>query len=309
MIIATPSTIYALKDRTHSPDKLYTDLSIRRAIKGRATQVIALTDGSVLLGTRTETRRLAANIPNRIDSLCMIHERPLHLLIGTTPPHVYLLQEDSMVTLCASFEALSVRSQWYTPWGGPAAVRSFAAFQDGWVYADIHVGSIMRSSDKGQTWEPVTPTLHKDVHQVATTPASDPHVYTNTYLSVYISEDQGKTWHHRSGALQQRYGRGIAINPEDPATLLCGISDGPTGVNVHGQLYFTENTGVTWYHITQGFPPSTRQNIDTFHISYMDEHTAWVADEDRLYLSQDRGQTWELFWTAPEVILTLSCHN
>jgi hypothetical protein len=167
----------------------------------------------------------------------------------------------------------------------------------------------MRSSDKGQTWEPVTPTLHKDVHQVATTPASDPHVYTNTYLSVYISEDQGKTWHHRSGALQQRYGRGIAINPEDPATLLCGISDGPTGVNVHGQLYFTENTGVTWYHITQGFPPSTRQNIDTFHISYMDEHTAWVADEDRLYLSQDRGQTWELFWTAPEVILTLSCHN
>jgi hypothetical protein len=111
MIIATPSTIYALKDRTHSPDKLYTDLSIRRAIKGRATQVIALTDGSVLLGTRTETRRLAANIPNRIDSLCMIHERPLHLLIGTTPPHVYLLQEDSMVTLCASFEALSVRSQ------------------------------------------------------------------------------------------------------------------------------------------------------------------------------------------------------
>jgi hypothetical protein len=129
----------------------------------------------------------------------------------------------------------------------------------------------MRSSDKGQTWEPVTPTLHKDVHQVATTPASDPHVYTNTYLSVYISEDQGKTWHHRSGALQQRYGRGIAINPEDPATLLCGIS--------------------------------------TFNISYMDEHTAWVADEDRLYLSQDRGQTWELFWTAPEVILTLSCHN
>ena len=32
-----------------------------------------------------------------------------------------------------------------------------------------------------QTLEPVTPTLHEDVHEVATTPASDRHVYANTY--------------------------------------------------------------------------------------------------------------------------------
>jgi hypothetical protein len=91
--------------------------------------------------------------------------------------------------------------------------------------------------------------------------------------------------------------------------MLCGVSDGPTGTNVHGQLYYSENAGVAWHHVSQGFPPSTRQNIDTFHIAYMDENTAWVADEDKLYVSQDRGQTWELYWTAPEAILTLSCHH
>ena len=91
--------------------------------------------------------------------------------------------------------------------------------------------------------------------------------------------------------------------------MLCGVSDGPTGVNVRGQLYYSENSGGTWYHITQGFPLSTRQNIDTFHIVYMDENIAWVVDEDNLYLSQDRGQTWELYWSAPEEILSLSCYH
>lgn len=61
--------------------------------------------------------------------------------------------------------------------------------------------------------------------------------------------------------------------------------------------------------VRKHLPKLTRAlNIDTFHIAYMDENTAWVADEDKLYLSQDRGQTWELYWTAPEAILTLSCH-
>ncbi|MCW4041031.1 MAG: hypothetical protein NWE83_09815 [Candidatus Bathyarchaeota archaeon] len=309
MIIATSSTVYALKRARSVPDLLHTDLSIRRALEAQETHIIALTDGSLLLRTRNETRQVSTNIPDRIDALCLLQERPLHLLIGTTPPHIYRLQEDGTANLCTGFEALPVRSEWYTPWGGPPAVRSFAATTDGCVYADIHVGSIMRSPDQGHTWEPVTPTLHNDVHEVATTPASDNHVAANTYLSVYISADRGKTWHHRSNALQNRYGRGIAINPKDSSIMLCGVSDGPTGTNVHGQLYYSENAGVAWHHVSQGFPPSTRQNIDTFHIAYMDEHTAWVADEDKLYLSQDQGQTWELYWTAPEAILTLSCHH
>lgn len=309
MIIATSSTVYALTSAHTQPDTLQTDLSIRRAIEGQETNIIALTDGSLLFSKRNELQQVSTNISDRIDALCLLQEQPLHLLIGTTPPHVYRLEEDRTVGLCPSFEALSVRSQWYTPWGGPPAVRSLAATTDGWVYADIHVGSIMRSPDQGHTWEPVTPTLHQDVHEVTTTPASDNHVYANTYLSVYVSDDRGKTWHHRSDALQNRYGRGVAVNPKDPSVLLCGVSDGPTGVNVRGQLYYSENAGDTWNHITKGFPLSTRQNIDTFHIVYMDENTAWVADENNLYLSEDCGQTWELYWTAPEEILTLSCRN
>ena len=39
-----------------------------------------------------------------------------------------------------------MRQSWYTPWAVRPAVRSLAHSGD-WVFADIHVGSIMRSPD------------------------------------------------------------------------------------------------------------------------------------------------------------------
>jgi photosystem II stability/assembly factor-like uncharacterized protein len=176
---------------------------------------------------------------------------------------------------------------------------------DGWVYADIHVGSIMRSADKGETWDPVNPTLHEDVHQVITCRSNPERVLANTYLSVYVSDDRGQTWSHRSDALNQRYGRGIAVHPNNPDLILCGVSDGPTGRNVHGQLYRTENAGEKWTNIKHGFPESTSKNIDTFHIRFEGDH-AFVSDKNKLYHSKDKGKTWRLYWKAPEEINVLS---
>lgn len=270
--------------------------------------VVALADGSIIILNGTEEGRLQTGIKDRIDSLCILNEKPLDLLIGTTPPYIYRMMEEGLAVRIETFNDLDVRDQWYTPWGGPAAVRSLASTEDGWVYADIHVGSIMRSPDRGETWEPVTPTLHEDVHQVCTTPASNRRVYANTYLSAYVSDDRGNTWEHRSKNLNNRYGRGIAVHPKDPDTILCGVSDGPRGTNVHGQLYYTDNAGLNWGHVTKGFPESTRKNIDTFHIAYVEKDFACVSDEETLYLSGDRGETWSTHWKAPDEILMISCH-
>ena len=126
MIIATSSSVYALSNASTQPDTLHTNLSIRRAVEGQAIYIIALTDGSLLLSTNNGFQQVSTSIPDRIDTLCLLQERPLHLLIGTTPPHVYRLRGDSPVSLCASFEALSVRSQWYTPWGGSSSSSEFS---------------------------------------------------------------------------------------------------------------------------------------------------------------------------------------
>jgi len=311
MIMATKNAVYLIeKDgKAKTPHLLRDRVDVRRVAEGEERHVVATADNSIILLDANEEQRLDTGITDRIDSLCIVNEKPLVLLIGTTPPHIYRLNEEGSTRRIKTFDDLEVRSQWYTPWGGPAAVRSMASTKEGWVYADIHVGSIMRSPDNGRAWGPVTPSLHEDVHEVSTTPASDRRVYANTYLSVYLSDNKGDSWEHRSHDLNNRYGRGIAVNPGNPDTLLCGVSDGPTGVDVKGQLYYTENAGINWIHVTNGFPESTKNNIDTCHIAYADTETAWVTDEQTLFMSRDSGKTWETYWTAPDEILMISCRS
>ena len=310
MLISTETSVYRLNSKNEKPKIILDNSNIRRVAEGKSRDFIAKGDGNIIIDEGGSQETHLSGIQDRIDSLLILEEKPFKLLIGCTPPNLYNFNEDgALAERNKSFDGLEVRSQWFTPWGGPPAVRSMALTRDGWVYADIHVGSIMRSMDRGVNWEPVVPELHRDVHEVTTSPTESSRVYANTYLSVYVSYDRGNSWHHRSHILENRYGRGIAVNPDDPDVMLCGVSDGPMGSNVHGQLHWTSNAGETWIHVKEGFPESTRENIDTFHIAFQDKKTAWVTDEMNLFLSDDKGLTWKLFWTAPKEITMISCRS
>jgi len=312
MLILTRTTVYTLEtgDGQTTPSVRYEGDVIRRVAEGVLCEIIGLPKGEIALLMGDETRHISTGIAEPIHSLLILDEDPLNLLIGTEPPHVYrLLTDGGTVQRIPSFDELEGRSQWYTPWGGPPALRSFASTEDGWVYADIHVGSIMRSPDWGESWEPVTPELHEDVHQVATCPQSNRRVYANTFRAVYISEDRGQSWLHRADDLGGRYGRAIVAHPEDPDCLLATVSDGPHGANVHGQLYRSEDAGRTWVHIGEGFPSATKENIDTFHVAFSSEGTAWAVVDRTLYIGRDHARQWEPFWEAPERILMISCRS
>ena len=269
MLFSTNNSLYNIApNKSSTPQKLLTDLDIRRITRAENKYIVALSEGSIIINHKEKDKIQETEINERIDSLLIIKNDPLELLIGCTPPNLYrFIEDEGPAKPVSSFQELSARNQWYTPWGGPPAVRSLAKTSDDWVYADIHVGSIMRSPDNGENWEPVKPDLHKDVHQVITSPTYNERVYANTYLSVYVSEDRGETWHHRSNSLNERYGRGIAVHPTEPDLLMCGVSDGPSGRNVNGQLYRSTDAGRNWIQIKEGFPESTMKNIDTFHIN------------------------------------------
>ena len=309
MLIATTTAVFRLAGdgAEDEPALRFEGKGVRRVAAGDRHDLIALDGGTLAIMTGAEQRRVETGIEEPVHCLLVLSEDPLRVLVGTEPPHVYEFGDDGRpASRSASFAALECRGKWHTPWGGPPAVRSMASTRDGWVYADIHVGSIMRSPDRGVTWAPVTPDLHEDVHQVATSPVVADRVYANTARAVYISDDRGRSWRHRADDLGSRYGRAIAVHPTDPDCILATVSDGPHGDNVHGQLFRTEDAGATWQAIGDGFPSSTVKNIDTFHVAFAADGTAWAVVGRTLYVGRNGGGDWAEFWDAPDRIVMLA---
>ncbi|MAF12441.1 hypothetical protein CMK11_18500 [Candidatus Poribacteria bacterium] len=305
MLIATDTHVYVHSSYSAAPKALYEDGGIQRIARRGDAAVIALKGGDLVVIDPGGTRRMATGVPEEVAALLALSTDPLNLLIGVDDgAFVYRLQGDGPAERVESFDALACRSDWYTPWGGPPAVRAFAASMDGWVYADIHVGSIMRSPDEGETWEPVTPDLHVDVHEVATSPVDAGRLYANTADAVFISDDRGTTWVHRPDGLSARYGRAIATHPADRDVVLASVSNGPGGGDA--RLYRTEDAGMTWAHVADGFPASCEKNIDTYQVAFTPDGTAWAAVGSTLYSGRDGGAEWDAVWEAPDAIRMLT---
>ena len=307
MVIITDSHIFSMDPEIEDhPARIKEPIPRPLAVAvGGGIAVFASREQLTLLGK--ETRAYPLTIPEPVTCLLVIDNSPVTILMGTEKARLYRWTENQLAPIrVPTFDSLDCRRQWHTPWGGPPAVRSLAGSPDGWVYADIHVGSVMRSPDNGDHWEPVTPDLNEDVHQVATCHAAPDRVYANTAKGIYVSGDRGDTWVHRAGDLGNRYGRAVAICPNKPDCMIASVSDGPHGDNFHGELHVTRNGGTSWEHVKKGFPESTTQNINTFHLSFSRNGMAWAAYDRILYRGKGPATEWECFWTAPEPIKMLS---
>ena len=307
MFVATDNAIYAVEDNGNGePIQIYEGTDHGKAPHGAMVSLLsgqvvvsALSDGTLLVLSEDDEKRIPTGIADPIASLLVVREDPLTLLIGTDEgAYVYRLAgEEGPAERVVAFDELECRKEWYTPWGGPPAVRTLAKTQDGFCYADIHVGSIMRSSDEGISWEPVTPELHKDVHQVATCPVDDNRVYANTQNGVYISADRGNSWEHRPEGLPRRYGTGIAVHPTDPDLMIATVQNGPRGGGAW--LCRSENAGATWIELNDQFTDST-DRISTGWIAFASDGTAWAVIGKTLYIGKERATDWSPFWTTPE---------
>lgn len=261
----------------------------------------------ILLRPDVDTLRLTTELEADVRCIRLLSLEPFVLLVGTVPAQLYRVTGDGTAEKLEGFDKVKGRESWGTPWGGPALVRSLADSQGRWLYANIHVGSVVRSTDRGESWEPVHDALHRDVHQIVTCPKAPERLYANTADAVFISDDRGSSWRHCVQGLGARHGLALAVHAEDPDLLLASLSRGPH--DGEGRLYRSEDAGNSWRHINVGFPPFIDGNIDTFCVAFGTGDAAdraWAAEGERLYRSEDRGETWRKVWQAPGTITALA---
>jgi hypothetical protein len=220
-------------------------------------------------------------------------------LVGTSEAHLLWIA-DSRVEFVNSFDLAPGRDEWYTPWGGLPAVRSVAVGQAGELYANVHVGGILRSKDDGRSWQP-TIDLHSDVHQVLTVPQRSI-VLAATAEGLATSMDGGDSWSFDRTNLHATYSRAVAVCGE---TILMSTSVSPSGAKAAIYRRSLDRSG-TFEKCDRGLPQWFSDNIDTGSLVARGDRVAFGTSDGQIFISDDAGLTWQQFASG---LPSISCLN
>jgi hypothetical protein len=205
------------------------------------------------------------------------------MMVGTSEARLFRVSDEGAVAY-EGFDRAEGRDGWYTPWGGPPDTRSLTEWGES-VYVNVHVGGILRTTDRGETWTP-TIDVDADVHQVATTYGL---VLAACAGGLASSADQGTTWTTRTDGLDAVYSRAVTVCGD---TLLLSTSTGPRGDRA--ALYRGAAAGGPFERCRGGLPEVFSDNIDTY---CLDAHpdgsfVAFGTEDGLVFASNDAGSTW-----------------
>lgn len=241
------------------------DGGVWRATEGGAPERLAAVDGADSL-----------MLPAKIDAL-----------VGILGAHL-LAVGGSTVERIESFDAVSGRDRWYTPWGGPPSVRSMAEGADGTLYANVHVGGIVRSTDAGVTWYPTPLDIDTDVHQVIGHPSEPGFVLAAAGEGFATSRDGGETWSFDNDGLDEIYCRALAIAGD--AVL---VTASASHLGQRAALWRRPLDGrAPFERCSRGLPERLPDNIDTHCLASAGNAVAFGTSDGCVYASEDAGASW-----------------
>jgi photosystem II stability/assembly factor-like uncharacterized protein len=212
------------------------------------------------------------------------------VFVGTVGAHV-LRVVDGRLVRSESFDEIDTRDRWTQPWGAPGDVRSFATNGASTVYVNVHVGGILRTRDRGETW--VQTIDHEiDVHQVAR--ATDGRLFAATGAGgLAFSDDDGTTWSFVTEGLHGTYLRAVAPVPDG---VVVSASSGP--FTHSGALYRWYDDARVFERCDRGIPATFDGNVDSHWIAATDEVVACIGPNATVYRSDDSGSSWRVVATG-----------
>ena len=246
----------------------------------------AIVDGRGLWRSGDGFRWSAVATMPRWNATCLA-ATPAGLLVGTASAHLLRLEQDRLVPV-PSFDDAEGRDAWYTPWGAPADVRSISAGADGAIYVNVHVGGVLRSTDRGAFWSP-TLDIEQDVHQVLA-PLNRPGLVIVAAAAGFgVSRDGGDTWQWNNEGLHAHYCRTVALCE---STVLVSASAGHHGRRAAVYRRRFEERG-RFERCQVGLPEWFSDNVDTGCLAALGPTVVIGTEDGRVFLSSDGGERWK----------------
>jgi hypothetical protein len=262
----------------------------RHELAGRAVTALAGDGGQwwAILDGRTVAVRAGdgvwderATLADR--TLTCLAVPPGGVLVGTAGASLLRLAGGALIWLPA-FETVTGREAWYTPWGDPPDTRSLAVDRAETIYANVHVGGVVRSTDGGRSWEP-TLDIEADVHQVLAHPERPGHVVAASAVGLQTTADAGATWQTVTDGLHATYLRAVAVAADG---VLVSASTGPGGRR--SALYRRARAGGPLERCRSGLPEWLGDNVDTHCLAAQGRSVVFGTEDGRVFASTDGGR-------------------
>jgi hypothetical protein len=180
------------------------------------------------------------------------------------------------------------------------------------IYLALEHGGIVRSSDRGNSWEDVSKGIeYPAIHMIVRAPNTRDKYYTATSRGFYLADPPETGWKRAERGMSSDYFHDVVLLPGDaPAMFLAGghgspqYWDRPTGAD--GRIYRSEDGGASWRQVGTGLPVTHKgmcwqlaynpYSQDSLLAAFGDVargHTAGAPGEGAIYITYDRGDTWE----------------
>jgi photosystem II stability/assembly factor-like uncharacterized protein len=187
--------------------------------------------------------------------------------------------------------------------------------KDDELYATLEVNGVMRSQDRGESWQDCSADLVKladrphlksrivsdtetegmlDGHAMTMTPAEPDTVFLAARMGLFRSADQGRSWQDMEvGRFSPvTYGRDIRVSPQDPRVLYSCLSVAAN--SSFGSLYRSDDVGQSWTRVDEGTDP--RSTLMAVALHPRDANQIYtVARNGQVFGTQDGGGSWTEF--------------
>ena len=172
---------------------------------------------------------------------------------------------------------------------------------EGGLYANVHVGGVLRSDDDAETWQATSLDIRADAHQVIAPEGHDGLLLAATSRGLAISHDRGDSWDMDARGLHATYARAVALSE---STILLSVARGPGGQDA--ALYRRSlDGGEPFARCRDGLPDHFDGNIDTHGLVADGPNVAMAGPDGALYCSSNSGQTWHPTITGPPAVYAL----
>jgi photosystem II stability/assembly factor-like uncharacterized protein len=180
------------------------------------------------------------------------------------------------------------------------------------MYVAISAAGVFRTTDGGDTWQPVNRGLHSEgipdedaevghcVHRITMHPSAPEVLFMQKHWDVMRSDDGADTWREVSGNLPTDFGFPIDVHAHEPETIyVVPITSDSEHYPPEGKLrvFRSRTGGDEWEALTKGLPQrDCYVNVlrDAMAVDALDSCGVYFGTTGgQVYASADAGDTWE----------------